>query len=321
MKSTLATTYDLNSLAQETWTNEDGIIHREEGPAQVERYSNGDGTHTTVWKYLQNGKYHRLDGPAIIYENSNNDNQYWYYGKKAPSGISHQWQFEQWLDEYFPNWKKQETINSIKAEPLKLEIKGIDISTFKPAVQTFKTFIHDDVKIKTKEKPKMENQNKDFVKMIKQDAEKSAYRTGATQGIKAVKAGISKALSHEGMDAAQAAAASKFLDTEIGEMLLRFSLGLGLTYVPIPGIQNNEYAQKVSEELRVSGLEKGMTRGAELLQQFIVPALSEVFANNPIVEKIMNQPKQRISDAEEEIPVELEELTSEEPIHQVGRQS
>lgn len=143
-------------------------------------------------------------------------------------------------------------------------------------------------KNKKEEKQKiMSNDKLDFKKILTQDASKAAIRSGATLGINGLKAGLQKILASEGVDAPGAKAIMKFFDSPIGEAMLRAGLGYGLLSMPIPMIQENQYAQNLSEELRVSGMAKGMDKGVELLQQFIVPALLESFQGTPLLENLM----------------------------------
>lgn len=136
---------------------------------------------------------------------------------------------------------------------------------------------------KQKTMPYDENGTKmSLLDIVQQDAGKAAIRSGATLGINGLKAGIEKVLAHEGVDGPGAQAVMKFFSGPVGEALLRGSLGYGLLYLPIPMIQENEYAQKVSEELRVSGMSKGMDKAGEMVSQFIVPALLEAFKNTPL---------------------------------------
>lgn len=150
-----------------------------------------------------------------------------------------------------------------------------------------------------------------LAQIFAKDAEKGAYRTGATQGIKALKLGLTKAFEHEGLSAEKSAAVLEALDTKLGEAFMRLLLGYGLMLVPIEGLQSNKYAQNLSEELRVSGLSEGMNYGAELAQKFLAPALMEAFKNTPMFEK----EKVRLDDStpsiEAEIAVDVEE--AEEP--------
>jgi len=62
----------VNEYGDKRWYNENGELHRLDGPALI--YRNG----TQI--YYQNGLLHRLDGPAIIW--SDGFVEYWEYGKQ-----------------------------------------------------------------------------------------------------------------------------------------------------------------------------------------------------------------------------------------------
>lgn len=144
----------------------------------------------------------------------------------------------------------------------------------------------------------MSNDKLDFTEILAQDASKAAVRSGATLGINGLKAGLKKLLVHEGIDGLGNEAIMNFFEGPIGEAMLRASLGYGLMYLPIPMIQENEYAQKLSEELRVSGMAKGMDKGAEIVQQFILPSLLESFQGTPLLENFLpaKETKHRVSE-------------------------
>jgi hypothetical protein len=58
--------------------DDDGLIHREDGPA-VE-YDNGDKS------WMVHGERHRLDGPAVVFHHSPERNQYWINGQMYTEG-------------------------------------------------------------------------------------------------------------------------------------------------------------------------------------------------------------------------------------------
>lgn len=57
----------------ETWRDNDGLVHRDDGPAVT--YSNGG----EIW--YQHGKLHRDGGPAVTY--SNGSESWWHHGKEV----------------------------------------------------------------------------------------------------------------------------------------------------------------------------------------------------------------------------------------------
>lgn len=151
-----------------------------------------------------------------------------------------------------------------------------------------------------------------------QDSGKAAIRSGATLGIDGLKAGISKMLESQGVDGPGVKAAMKFFDTKLGDSMLRGGLGYMLLGLPIPYIQENEYAQQLSEELRISGLSGGMDQAAAMVKMFILPALLEAFKETPIMKGIEAADKkarvseavapQRIAAAPTAVEQEVEEL-------------
>lgn len=87
------TSYDENSnICYEYYLDEEGLLHREDGPAWIEYDPAGD---LYLEMYLINGDCHREDGPAVIYyyEEGNNYNYFL-------NGIKYEepWQTENWID-------------------------------------------------------------------------------------------------------------------------------------------------------------------------------------------------------------------------------
>jgi antitoxin component YwqK of YwqJK toxin-antitoxin module len=65
---------------REEWFNKNGRLHREDGPARIWYYENGNPKHED---YYKNGKHHRENGPADTwyYENGNiKTKSYYKYG-------------------------------------------------------------------------------------------------------------------------------------------------------------------------------------------------------------------------------------------------
>lgn len=125
-----------------------------------------------------------------------------------------------------------------------------------------------------------------WTQIIAKDSGKAAIRSGATLGIDGLKAGVKQMLTSQGMAGPGVTAVMEFFDTKIGDAALRAGLGYTLLGLPIPYIQENEYAQQISEECRVSGLSGGMDQVAAMVKMFIVPALMDAFKNTPIMKGI-----------------------------------
>lgn len=125
-----------------------------------------------------------------------------------------------------------------------------------------------------------------WTQIIAKDSGKAAIRSGATLGIDGLKAGITKMLESQGMNGPGVQSVMQFFNTDLGDAMLRGGLGYGLLGLPIPAIQENEYAQQISEELRVSGMSGGMDQALAMVKLFIVPALMDAFKDTPIMKGI-----------------------------------
>ena len=69
----------IDKKGNETWHNEAGELHREDGPAVI-RYINSISAHEPIWMkwWYVNGVRHRDNGPAI--ERSNGKKVWYRYG-------------------------------------------------------------------------------------------------------------------------------------------------------------------------------------------------------------------------------------------------
>ena len=56
------------------WFNEEGKLHREDGPAQIWA--------TGIEEWYKEGKLHRMDGPAVVYPTGSRYIDAWYYEGK-----------------------------------------------------------------------------------------------------------------------------------------------------------------------------------------------------------------------------------------------
>lgn len=70
-------------LDWENYRNKNGNLHREDGPALIWYFVNGN---IDIQEYWINGKLHKIDGPAKISYSYNNDRikdkEYWLNGKE-----------------------------------------------------------------------------------------------------------------------------------------------------------------------------------------------------------------------------------------------
>lgn len=78
--------FTVNSRGAKTWRNNEGRLHRLDGPA----YEAPDGYKS----YIKNGAYHRLDGPAIEYPDGT---KIWYHEGYCVFLCASQEEFERWL--------------------------------------------------------------------------------------------------------------------------------------------------------------------------------------------------------------------------------
>lgn len=78
LQYTVYTTDEFSSVITKYYTY-NGLLHREKGPAYIEKFIN---TCDETVAYLKNGKLHRKNGPAVILkEDSEIEIRYWISGK------------------------------------------------------------------------------------------------------------------------------------------------------------------------------------------------------------------------------------------------
>jgi hypothetical protein len=73
----------LDSENNRFWTDDEGLYHREDGPAFM--FNNGD-----VNNWVIHGLHHRIDGPAIEYNMGDNYDEFFIHGEQIT--------FEEWKE-------------------------------------------------------------------------------------------------------------------------------------------------------------------------------------------------------------------------------
>lgn len=146
------------------------------------------------------------------------------------------------------------------------------------------------IKTKIKEERKM-SQFTQVTNMVKSDLGEAAYRVGATQLTKMVKAGILKLLGQNGgVKKSVLNTVRDFLDTELGDALVAYLLGLLLSY--IPKFKEHPVVQKLSKELRIHGMVIVGETIVNAVMEFLIPAITDVL-------KTMEEQKVELPSAEE----------------------
>jgi hypothetical protein len=83
----------IDKCGTKKWRDDDGQLHREDGPALIEREREIWFTHGTIhrldgpaiiwangdFEWIKDGQLHRLDGPAVNYWN---EKEWWIEGKR-----------------------------------------------------------------------------------------------------------------------------------------------------------------------------------------------------------------------------------------------
>jgi hypothetical protein len=150
-----------------------------------------------------------------------------------------------------------------------------------------------------------------FVETFKQDAAKAAWRSAGTQLTNGVQAGILLMLKDKGADESKIAFVKEMMATEFGAILIRASLGYGLTYMPM--VSEDPRVQKLAEEFRVSAIDSGMEQVMGGVMQYLAPAVMQAVAALPPLEtaipNVLKGKKHRVASDADDVEEETEEET------------
>lgn len=117
------------------------------------------------------------------------------------------------------------------------------------------------------------------LEMLKSDGTEAAYRVGATQITKAVKAALLKVFEAKGGDSGQMEMFKMLLDSEVGDALV--SVLLGHVLPRVPGAGTDRRVEKLAVEMRTNGMAIGGNLLADMAMGSILPVLTEALKNLP----------------------------------------
>lgn len=125
-----------------------------------------------------------------------------------------------------------------------------------------------------------------FGAILKDNAEKAAWRTGATQMTNAVQAGILLMLKEKhGFDDGKLAIVKEMLTTSMGHAIIEFVLGTGLHF--IPGINEDARVKRLAEELRIGGMSEGMNEVVGVGMTYLMPGIHAAIQALPPIEEAL----------------------------------
>ena len=140
-----------------------------------------------------------------------------------------------------------------------------------------------------------------FGNMTKRDLTQAAYRVGATQMIKALRAAIVSLLSSQGRDNNTIQAMTEILNSDIGIAMLSCMCGYSIEHF----VEENEVASKFAQELRVHGMTLAGNSAFETLFGLITSSIV------PILSEANEKEKVRIAETENENIEENDEMIEE----------
>lgn len=106
---------------------------------------------------------------------------------------------------------------------------------------------------------------------FKKDALTAAYRVAGNQILRAAKTALINAMKNGGSKSAHIRAFGEFLDTEAGSAVLSCAVGMGLNYAPY--FKDDERAQQLAKEFRISGMAVAGTMALDTVMGDVLPTL------------------------------------------------
>lgn len=282
---------EIRENATKIWYNK-GLIHRAGGmPAMV--------TAQGSQKFALNGRYHRDGGlPAITWVRGPYKEEYWEYGRLI-RGVQRDgtkvW-FAPDSDDVdsakyhnvsgpavvFPNGREEYFVDGVRYESMEEWKRAAE--AYKKVKQPIFEKTINEARMEGKKMPIIEDTNMkpSFTDNLKSNATDAAYRVGAKQAGKAVKAALVKALEKNGVDGGKVQAFASFLDTDIG---LAMIMGLIGTVAPhIPKLGEDPRLQRLANEMQTEGMAIAGNMVADEVLSYLGPALKGVIDNLPAAE-------------------------------------
>jgi len=134
-----------------------------------------------------------------------------------------------------------------------------------------------------------------FVKNFKSDAHDAAYRVAGKQITTGVKSGIVTMMKKTDGMSPHVDAMTAMLDTQMGEALIGYLAGIGLTYAP--KISDDPRAQKLAEEFRVNGMATFGNAAIETAMEHFMPSIMTALQQLP---EEASESKTRVDAVDEE---------------------
>lgn len=124
---------------------------------------------------------------------------------------------------------------------------------------------------------------KPFMELVKEDASQAAYRVAAAKMTKLVKQGIIETMKKEKKKKSQISAIQDLLDSEMGESLISFILGVALEHFPM--LKEDPRAQRMAKEFRTASLATAGNVLMDKVMEQLVPALKVTWENLPMIQE------------------------------------
>lgn len=160
-----------------------------------------------------------------------------------------------------------------------------------------------------------------FMDRFKEESTDAAYRVGATQVGKAVKAGLVLALEKKGMGNDKVSAIKDLLESEIGTAIVQVLLGYGLPYVP--GVSNDPRGARLAKEFRVDGTAVAGNLVVGTAMEYLLPVIQDAMKSLPDLPSLTETAKSRVTalpkKANKETLAEAIEETEEEVVAEPKR--
>lgn len=176
------------------------------------------------------------------------------------------------FDEIESDYNDEESVHSEDEDSIASEPETLSKSDY--------TYINNASK-DTKKKEEGSNIMSKIVSTTKSDFKKAGYRTASKKMIEGFNATLVKLLEQKSYSNEHIALVQSFLKTEAGRAVSSTILGMALTYIPIPQIQENEHVQIIAEEFRIKAMETVQTEIVDVVIQNFLPMVLEALKYLP----------------------------------------
>lgn len=121
---------------------------------------------------------------------------------------------------------------------------------------------------------------------LKSDLKEAGLRSGTKRVVKKGIQAITYLCKKNNLSKAETSGVVKFFNSKAGSALLKYSIGNVLTHFPHEAVSENQNAQVIAKELKISGLEEGLDIIGDFVEEFTegvgIPAIMSAFTSDSV---------------------------------------